>query len=198
MKGKIARRLFHLIGGSVPPLLGLVLERSWLLWVLGSVAAIFVIIEALRILVEPVNRWVSTLFSRASTAFKEREAARPIGSTYYLVASFVAFLFFDRDVTVAALLFAAIGDPAAATFGERFGRTRVGQKSLEGSAAFLVAALIVGSILVMAGFRLTWIAAAVGAVVATLVELTPIPIDDNLTVPLISALALAVVLMTGF
>ncbi|MDA8189313.1 MAG: hypothetical protein M0T85_14335 [Dehalococcoidales bacterium] len=118
---------------------------------------------------------------------------RPIGTTYFLVASFFTFLFFPRDVAVAALFFSAVGDAMAATVGERFGRRKLGKKSLEGTAAFFVSALVVGCILILAGLRLSWAAVAAGALVAAIVELLPIPIDDNLTVPVIGAVVMTAV-----
>lgn len=194
MKGKTGRHLFHLVGGCIPPLIGLILTREWILVFLGTVAAIFVLAEILRFAIPSVNRWLGSLFSGVSGGFKEREAVRPIGTTYYLVASFLTFLFFPRDVAVAALLFAAVGDAVAAAVGERFGRTRLGHKSLEGSAAFFASALVVGFILIWAGLHLTWPAVTVGAAAAALMELLPIPIDDNLTVPIVSAIAITLML----
>jgi len=191
MKGKTARHVFHVVAGAIPPLLGFVLPREWLLVFLGVVAGIFVLAEVLRLTVEPVNRWLISLFSRASKEFKEHESRRPIGSTYFLVASFLTFLFFPRDVAIAALLFAAVGDAMAAAVGESFGRTRLGTRSLEGTAAFFFSALVIGLILIFAGLRLSFAAVAVGALVAALTELLSIPIDDNLTIPLVSAIPIA-------
>ncbi|MCL5265353.1 MAG: hypothetical protein M1343_09235 [Chloroflexi bacterium] len=194
MKGKIGRHLFHLVGGCIPPIVGLVLPREWTLVFFGTVAAIFVAIEILRLTIVSVNRWLMSLFSGVSAGFKPREVARPIGTTFYLVASFLTFLFFSRDVAVAALFFAAVGDAMAAAVGEQYGRTKVGMKSLEGSGAFFASALVVGFILVLAGLHLNWLAVTVGAAVAALVELLPIPIDDNLTVPIISAVVMTLLL----
>lgn len=194
MKGRVVRHLYHLVGGCVPPLLGLVLPREWLLVFLGTVAGIFVLAEALRLTVEPVNRWLISLFSGVSKGFKEQESRRPIGTSYFLVASFITFLLFPRDVAIAALLFAAVGDAVAAGIGEQYGRTKLGNKSLEGTAAFFVSSLVVGAILLFAGLQLTLAAVAMGALVAALTELLPIPIDDNLTVPLVSAIVIALLL----
>ncbi len=194
MKEKMGRHLYHMVGGCVPPIIGLVLPREWTLVFLGTVAAIFVVVEILRLTIASVNHWLMSLFAGVSKGFKAREAARPIGTTYYLVASFLAFLFFSRDVAAAALFFAAVGDAIAAAVGERYGRTKVGAKSLEGSAAFFTSALVVGYILVGVGFHLNWLAVTAGAAVAALVELLPIPIDDNLTVPIIGAIVMALLL----
>ncbi|MDO8690334.1 MAG: hypothetical protein Q7R39_10065 [Dehalococcoidia bacterium] len=194
MKGKLGRHLFHMVGGCFPPVIGLVLPREWTLLFLGSLAAIFVGGEFLRFTVEPVNRRLTSLVSRISTGFKEGEGARPIGTTYYLVASFLVFVFSSTDVAMAALFIAAVGDAIAALAGERYGRTRLGTKSLEGTGAFFASALVIGAVLILAGFRLSWLAVTVGAAAAALVELLPIPIDDNLTVPIAGAAAMALLL----
>ena len=130
--------------------------------------------------------------SPAAQAFKDRESARPIVTTFFILGSFLSFLFFSRDVAVAALFFSAIGDAVAATAGERFGRTRIGGKSLEGTVAFFASSLAAGAILVVVGLRLTWIAIVVGALAAALVELLPgSVVDDNLTIPLASGLVVS-------
>lgn len=193
-KGKTGRHLYHLVGGSIPPLLGLILTRGWLLVFLGVVTAIFVTAELLRFLFPPINRWLISFFPQFSKAFKAEEAVKPIGTTFFLVGAFLTFLIFPRDVAVTALFFAAVGDAVAAMVGERFGRTKVGNKSIEGTLAFFVSALVVGTILLLAELRLNWIAVVGGALIAALVELVPIPINDNLTVPLISATVMVLVL----
>jgi dolichol kinase len=93
---------------------------------------------------------------------------------------------FDRPIAVAALAFIMAGDPAAAIVGRKWGRHKYGNKSFEGSLAFLIAALIV-----------TWLAPGlplkigiVGAFVATVVEAVSSGVDDNASVPLISGLAM--------
>lgn len=191
MKGKLWRHLFHLVAGCIPPVTGLLLGRERALVVLGALAAIFVGVEVLRFTVAPVNRRLMSLVSRASTGFKSREAARPVGTTYYLVASFLAFVFFASDVAIAALFFAAVGDAMAALVGERYGRMKLGTKSLEGTLAFFASALVVGYILLWAGLHLGWPAVTLGAAAAALVELLPIPIDDNVTVPIVGAIVIA-------
>ncbi len=193
-RGRMARHLYHALGGIVLPILGLVLPHDSLLIFLGSVTALFVLVEALRLLAPPVNRWLQSAVSGVSSGFKASEAAQPIGTTYFLVGALLAYLLFSRDVAVAALFFAAIGDAAAAAIGERYGRTRVGGKSIEGTAAFFASSLLVGAILVGAGLHLTWPAVAAGAAVAALAELSPLPINDNLAIPVVSGLAMTLLL----
>jgi len=89
-------------------------------------------------------------------------------------------------IAATALLYLVVGDAAAALVGGRFGRHRLGRKSLEGSLACFACCLAVGAAL------LPGRGAAVlgGALVATLVEALPWPIDDNWSVPLLGAAAL--------
>ena len=108
------------------------------------------------------------------------------GASYILATSCFTIAMFDRPIAVAALAFIMAGDPAAAIVGRKWGRHKYGNKSFEGSLAFLIAALIV-----------TWLAPGlplkigiVGAFVATVVEAVSSGVDDNASVPLISGLAM--------
>ena len=74
-----------------------------------------------------------------------------------------------------------LGDMSAALVGKMWGRTKLlGKKSLEGSAACFVVCVLIALV------KLNPVIAIIGALVATIVELIPFPIDDNLTVPLVS------------
>ena len=192
--GHTARHLFHLIAGCVAPLLGLALPRKALLPFFGAVALIFVSVETARLFYRPFNRWLASLFRPVSQAFKAGESVRPIGSTFFLVASFLNYLLFPRDIAVAALFFTAVGDAAAAMVGERYGRMRLGRKSIEGSVAFFASAAVVGAILIRFGLRLSKVSVALGAIVAALVELLSTSVDDNFTVPTASAAMMSYVL----
>jgi glycerol-3-phosphate acyltransferase PlsY len=121
-----------------------------------------------------------------SPLLKPSEDYRFTGSTYMLVASLIAFLAFDQKVAVTALLFLSIGDPVAALVGGRTPGPRWVGKSPGGTIAFIGASLLIVVVLVSSGaIQYHW-GLLIGALVAGLVELIPIPLDDNLTVPLIS------------
>ena len=85
-----------------------------------------------------------------------------------------------------ALLFVAVGDPAAALAGARAPGPRWWGKSPIGALAFIAAGLTMWTLLAALGFT-AWSAAIIaGVIIAAIVELLPIPLDDNLTVPLLS------------
>ena len=127
------------------------------------------------------------MVSHLGIILKSEEGFRPTGSTYLLLASLIVFLLFEKYVAIASLLFLSIGDLMATVIGEKFGKRRVFNKSLEGSLACLVSCLLIGMVMTWVGPVMVLPVAIVGAVAATLVELLPIPADDNLTIPIFSA-----------
>ena len=181
------RRLFHLIVGSSVPVAGIFAPWGGMLIAVGVLAAGSLALDLVRFRVP----WLNRLFIRwLSPLLKREEARRLTGSAYMLIAAFIAFLFFDRDVAVLALLFLALGDPAAALVGRRTPGPRLLGKSPGGTAAFLAVALLM--VAVLAGTNTVdyhW-GLLVGAVIAGLVELMPLQLDDNLTIPLISGAAM--------
>lgn len=85
-----------------------------------------------------------------------------------------------------SLGYLVVGDAAAALVGRAVGKRRFWGKSLEGSLACFACCFGLG-LWVLQGRPLVALA---GACVATVVEALPLPIDDNLSVPLLSAAVL--------
>jgi len=184
MQGKPWRGLWHLVGGSFFPILALFIPKGALLITLGAMTGIFVIWEIVRFAFPRVNRWT---VSHLGVILKKEEGFRPTGTTYLLLASLAVFLLFDKYVAVTSLLFLSIGDLMASVIGEKYGRQVVFNKSLEGSLGCLATCLLIGILMTRISPTMVLPVAIVGAVSATIVELLPIPIDDNLTIPLFSA-----------
>lgn len=185
------RRLFHLLAGSCLPLGILFLPRESTEWLLiaGSLGA--VALEVLRGLVGGVNEWMV----RTLPFFKAAEDRQVTGATFMWLAATFLFFVFEKEVAVLAMLFLSVGDPFAALIGVRDHRTRRFGKSLAGTTAFAVAALGAGLLAALhPDVPLAWWLAP-GAIVAALVELAPLPVDDNLTVPIASAAAMALLAM---
>lgn len=116
-----------------------------------------------------------------------RELRGVSGFTYLVSGTFICVLFFDRPVALAAIFFFIVGDGLAALVGRVWGRTPLmAQKTLEGSLACFCSNLLVG--LAIPG--LPPVVALIGAAVSTLVELIPVPVDDNFSVPVVSGLVM--------
>ncbi len=108
------------------------------------------------------------------------------GASYILLTAAVTVAIFSKPVAIAAISFIIVGDAAAALIGRRFGRTKIGNKTLEGSLGCLAATILVAFF--APGISLQ--VALLGALVATLVEAWPLGVDDNVSVPLLSGLAM--------
>ena len=194
----LERRVFHAVAASLLPV-GALLLPLHLVQSLALVAALIIVAaEAARRLSPRMNRLFVGAFGRMMRPAEEQ--GRITGATYLVCASLAALLLYPPSVAALALLFHAWGDPAAAMVGSRFGRLRLPalgerlqqSKSLEGSLAFLAVALVVSAVLWATGaFDVFWLA-VLGALAAAVVELLRLPVDDNLTVPLVSGGLMAV------
>ena len=187
--GKIGRRLWHLLGGSFFPVLAFFIPKETLLIAIGAVIAVFLLFEAIRFAFPTVNHRVVLYLSGT---LKDEERYRPTSSIYLLISTLLVFLLFDQYVAIAALLFLAVGDPVASVVGERVGRRKILGKTLEGSLACLISCLAIGILLAELGM-ISPPVVIVGAIAAAVIELLSLHINDNLTMPLGSAGAMALV-----
>jgi len=120
---------------------------------------------------------------------REHEELGLLGSTYLLLAALLAVDIFPRPVAAAALGFTVLGDAFAAIVGKACGRRRVFRKTLEGALGGLGACLVWAAFLAATG-HLPWGVLLAGALVASLAELLPIPLDDNLAMTLMAGYAM--------
>jgi len=177
------RRLFHVVAGSAIPCIAIPLTGGIMVVLMSVLSGLALVVEVARFQFPALNRqlvmWLKPLL-------KATEDHRITGATYIALGALAAFLLFDKSIAVTALLFLSLGDPAAALVGSRARGIRLFGKSPWGTVAFALVALGVAGVLSMTGVVSAHWALAVGALVAGLVELTPLPMDDNFTIPLIA------------
>jgi dolichol kinase len=181
----LLRKLIHL-AMAVVPLAGWWISYQAALVLAGLLVVASIVVEAARRGGPGVNR---LLWRLIPSVFREWEGHRLLGSTWFTLGVLAALLLFGRDAGGTAILFLAWGDPAAEVVGRRWGR-KGQRKTLAGSLGCFLACLIAGGVGIGLGGLSPW-AALVGAVVATLVERWSPPPDDNLWLPTVSGLALA-------
>lgn len=125
------------------------------------------------------------------------EHRRVNSATWYTTALAVLSLFEAPLPAAIGLAVLGFGDPAAALIGRRFGRIAIRHgRTLEGTLAFVIAGFVAAllALLVFApGLALGAMLglAAAGAVAGALAELLSLRIDDNLSIPLVAAAAVA-------
>jgi acyl phosphate:glycerol-3-phosphate acyltransferase len=189
------RKMYHVLASSLfpliylypPPSLGAGQTRKWLLIVTASCFLISFSLDYFRLKDHRFNSWFMNLFSEF---IRRTEADKLNGSTFLCLAFFLVILLFSRNVAVTAMFFLSLGDAAAELGGKNFGGVRYFGKTLEGTFAFFGVAFLTAFAL----FE-KWEVALVGALAGALVELFSFDLDDNLTVPIGSALALSCALL---
>ncbi len=158
---------------------------AWTL-LLISLTVVAVAVDLMRIQEPRVRRFFRDFLGGM---LRDHEEFNLLGSTYLLLASLLAVGLFPQPLAAGALGFTVLGDAFAAIVGKAWGRTRVFGKTLEGALGGLAACLAWAAFLALTG-HLPWGVALAGALVASLVELLPIPLDDNLGMTLFAGYAM--------
>jgi dolichol kinase len=113
---------------------------------------------------------------------REKEKLGLMGSTYFLFSTILTILLFPKPIAIASLLILILSDTAAALVGKGIGRVSFFGKTLEGSLAFLFSSLLI--VWLYPHLNRFWGSAAAAA--AAWVEILPIRLNDNLTIPLVA------------
>ena len=177
LRQELARKGLHLLSAAAPVAYAVGLSRHILAWGLAALFAVALVVEVGRARSERVR---GAFHRTAGPVLRPHEHTRWSGATWLLAAFLLSVLLLDRGAAIAAMWAVSIGDAAAAVVGRAGGRhpiTGTG-KSLEGSAACF-AATFMGVLLVA---RLGAAASAVAALCATVAEVLPVSVDDNLRV----------------
>ncbi|MCB0419166.1 MAG: hypothetical protein H6617_05450 [Bdellovibrionaceae bacterium] len=189
----LRRKVYHFASGMICFLLyGFVLTREQSLIALASLGGLMVLLDVARLQFPALNRFGLRLFG----AIMRREELKSLtGNSFYALGLFIVVLLFPKPVVMLSILFLAIGDPIAAVVGTTWGKTKIlHKKSLEGSLANFAASGVASFLLGIAYFHLglenALLLAGLGGLVSCLAELIPLPVDDNLTIPVLSAILL--------
>ena len=180
----LGRKLYHLLGGLGLLSLYYLLGRRNALFCYAALTVIVLALDLTRLKVPDLNQFMLTRFR---SFMRPSEANKLTGTPPYLLGIGLTLLCFRTDIATAAICFLAFGDVAATTIGERYGRKKIaGDKSLEGTLAFVAVATAAGLMLTSVGIHLMPGLIVAGALVAAGVELLPLPVNDNLLIPLVS------------
>ncbi|PJZ68398.1 dolichol kinase [Leptospira perolatii] len=213
------RKAWHLLGLAIPICYYLdvfhgafgLKNATWAIVTLVLVVCLFllVILEFARFQIPVVQ---SVFVKLAGFLLKEEEKTRINGTFPYFLSCTFVVVFFPADITILSMLFLVIGDPMAAWVGVHFGKNRFSNgKSKEGIIAFILSTTFVGLwflYLFQSNPDLLGIYhLAAGNIVQNIVLLLPAVIvaaltelysgtywngliDDNLLIPVVSALVL--------
>ena len=166
-------------------------NKTIALIVVSLFLGLFLLIEFLRFTIPVLNKRLIIVFGYL---FKETEKKRLFTTTTFLASFLITVLLFRKDIAITAMLFSIFGDAASAIVGVH-GKIRIFDKSIEGSLAFLVTCLAIGFALVLTKIHLAPVVFILGAFSATIIELLPLPVDDNFTISLAAGAVMSAVLI---
>ncbi len=179
----LGRKIYHLFGGigllSAYYLLGR--ERALLFY--GVLFFIVLTFDIVRLKIPSVNRFI---YSRFGSFIRQNESNKLTGTAPYVLGIGLSLFLYSPEVATAAVCFLTFGDVAATAVGERYGKIKIGDKSLEGTTAFILAAMAAGLLLTLIGIAPMPSVIVLGALIAAGVELVPLPVNDNLVIPIVS------------
>jgi dolichol kinase len=187
---EIARKAIHLSSLSIP-VIYFHISRELTLIILVPLFAGFLIVDLLKNFIGPVSNWYHRTFD---SILREHELpGRQMqlnGATCIMLSAVLLVFFFPKVIAIASFSMVSVSDTFASIAGKSMGRHRFGKKSLEGSMAFLLTAIVVVMLIPGLDWRIGIVMAAVGTVTeAFFVSIGNYRIDDNLTIPLASSAA---------
>lgn len=193
---QLGRKFYHLVMGLLCfTLYALFLTREEALVVLGVIGGTLFLCDLVRLRNPQFNALALRLFGK----IMRREELKSIsGNSFYILGLLTVVLFFPKPIVLLSVLYLAVGDPAAAIVGTRWGKTKIlGKKSLEGSIANGIAAFVATALFGMfylgLSSSMTLRLSLLGALTSMVVELIPTPLDDNFTIPVGTALVLTAI-----
>ena len=150
------------------------------------VAAVFITLDIARFYSTGVREWFHSAFGHLLRKHEtDHENKRLNGASYLLISAIICILIFPKIITVTSFSILIISDLSAALIGKRFGKRRFLGKTLEGSLGFFISSVIVVALTPKIEYHLgEYLIGIAGAFIGTVVEASPMDVDDNLSVPL--------------
>jgi dolichol kinase len=182
---EIVRKGIHLFSLSIP-IIYFFISRQTALYLLLPITTVFIGIDTARHYNPTIARWFYQWFGWLLRRHEtDKNQKRLNGASNVLISASLCVLLFPKVIAINAFTILIISDTTSALVGRRFGRHRFLGKSLEGSLAFFISAVVV----VLIAPKVSYIPAEYGigiiaAALGTIVEALPIRIDDNLSIPL--------------
>lgn len=182
---EIKRKLFHLT--ALLYVVGIIyLPRRVYVGIIGLALGAVLLIETARLKNPRVHAWFDRVFGNL---FREKESHHLSGVPWMLAGvGLSAAIVGPVELAATSILYLILGDAVASLIGMRLGGPRWfgSAKRMSGSAACYAACLLIGQMVLAPTFG--WPGVFVGAFAATAIELCPIPVDDNFSIPVGAAL----------
>lgn len=188
---EIYRKLIHITSIWIV-ILYYFIDKISMIMVLGFVTSVFFSFDFLR----SKSKFLEKIFQYFHYIMRDFEKipGKLTGASYFLISSFLVICFSDKMTAMIAISVLVIADSFAAIIGKIYGKTKLYDKTLEGSTAFFVSGIITGFVVLYLFHQKPafYISHITVMLFATYIELisSKIKIDDNFLIPLIIAISM--------
>ena len=183
---ELIRKSIHLTSLSIPVVYYFI-SRNTALAILIPLALAFSLSDLARLAFPRAGALYNRFFGFLLRSHEVR-ASKPRlnGATFVLLSAVICVWFFPKVIVITAFSILIISDTAAALIGRRYGRHPFREKSVEGTTAFFVTAMLVVALAPKIEYMAAeYLIGTVAAIVGTFVEaLSGDLIDDNLSIPI--------------
>ena len=183
------RKIIHIFNLVIPFTYLFFLEsRFQVLRILVPLTLFAIVIEYLRVRLGVIKK-IFNNFLISMLRVNEIDG-KYTGATWVFIGSTLTIAIFPKEIAVISLVYMSLGDTIAGLVGRKFGKVKFYNKTIEGTLAGLIVCLLSGYLIQL---TLPLIVVFSGAFAAMFIELLPLPIDDNLSVPLFAGTIMVIV-----
>jgi len=190
-KSELVRKGIHLCSLAIPIIYFFISQR-FALTLLIPIAAAFLLTDIARHYSPAIGNWYYRWFGWLLRQHEQDRSVRRLnGATNILLSAVICVALFPKIIVLNAFAILIVSDTTSALVGRRFGKHRLFNKSLEGTLAFFLSAMLVVFLAPKLQHSVTeyllWVA---GAGVGAVTEASVTSIDYNISVPLAIGLVL--------
>ena len=181
-KSEYIRKLIHLSNLIIPILYYYVFQdKRFFLISLFFFVLIFLAIDIYR----EKNKYIKIFFNKFFNKMMRKHELNGAltGASWVMISAFITILIFPKNIAILSLIFMSIGDTVAGLAGRRIGKLKIGEKTVEGFVIGFLACAIISYNYKLIPFPIS----IFGSLVGMIFEVLPLPLDDNLKIPLSSA-----------
>ena len=181
-KSEYIRKLIHLSNLIIPISYYYVFQdKRFFLISLFFFVLIFLAIDLFR----EKNKYIKILFNLFFNRMMRKHELNGAltGASWVMISAFFTILIFPKNIAILSLIFMSVGDTVAGLVGRRIGKLKIGEKTVEGFVFGFLACAIISYNYKLIPFSIS----IYGSLVGMIFEVLPLPLDDNLKIPLSSA-----------
>ena len=182
LKNEIARKLIHIASAVIPlSYIYIINDLIIMLCILSFFVIFSFFIEILR---KDYFKYSKIFLRFFGFMLRDNEKKDKLtGATWVFLGALFTFILIPYPFSILALLFLSVGDTFAAIIGISFPYIKIGNKTLSGFFAGFISSILVG---ICFNFPVSIYILIFGALMASVIEIIPISVNDNITIPLFS------------